>query len=354
MIAQREMSVLELNKSVENIKQMAEAQRGHVFIYEIWYLNPLVSPNEMQAGSGSSGSPKDVNVVDQFLRDFDAVLAMGDDVAYIRILMKNKKGVIAEPVLSLKSSYAPKNKQPQQPDNTKVMGVNPDQPLKNSALGVNAMLNLMGFGELAGTDDGTGGLNTVLGVRDKLRDEQREKKEMQDKIESLIAEKTNLQRDLDDANRQLDEWKKKDEATSGQLDGVNDELESLKEQLEEAQAETEKSKSIGGLIGSALLSIAKQKAPQLSAKLPMLSGVFDALATDDEPAAQQTEPAADEPRASQFKEFMAYARTLDNTDFGKLWKVICTCAQNKGAIDIMLTAVKPAGNDVEPEDDDEN
>lgn len=357
MVAQREMNYGELQKAVSNIKQLVEQQRGHVLKYEIWYKNPLVSQAEMQGGTGSSNQAKGIDIVEQFNRDFDAILNM-EGVVYIRIILKSKGKVIAEPEIVFKPEYAPtRTVAAPAPipaaENPKIVDLDPNKPLKNSALGINAALELMGFGGLAGTDDGTGGLSAVLDIRDKIRDDQREKKEMQDKIEALIAEKTNLQRDLEEAKRQIEEQKKKEEEAAGQLDGVNDELESLKEQLEEAQTETAKSKSIGGLVGAALLSMAKAKAPQLSKKLPMLSGVFEALAADDEPTQQQTEPAADEPRASQFKEFMAYARTLDDADFGKLWKVICTCASNKAAIDAMLSAAKPKGNEVELEDNEE-
>ena len=73
-MAQREMNYNDLTKSIENVKQLAEAQRGHTFKYEIWYKNPYVSNDLMQAGSGASNTTP--NVVDQFNRDFDAVLQM--------------------------------------------------------------------------------------------------------------------------------------------------------------------------------------------------------------------------------------------------------------------------------------
>ena len=357
-MAQRELNFGELQKAIDNIKQLVEQQRGHAFKYEIWYKNPFVSQTEMCGGAGSSNQAKGIDIVEQFNRDFDAILGM-DGVVYIRIIMKNKGRVIAEPEIVFKPEYAPARTTPAPQaapaaENPKIVDLDPNKPLKNSALGINAALELMGFGGLAGTDDGTGGLSAVLDIRDKIRDDQREKKEMQDKIEALIAEKTNLQRDLDEAKRQIEEQKKKEEAATGQLDGVNDELESLREQLEEAQAETAKSKSIGGLVGAALLSMAKAKAPQLSAKIPMLSGVFDALAADDEPGEpQQVKAAENEPRADKYNDFMAYARTLDDADFGKLWKVIYACARNKTAIDAMLSAAIPKGNEVEPEDNEE-
>lgn len=338
-MAQREMNFTDLTKSIENVKQLAEQQRGHTFKYEIWYKNPYVSGELMQAGSGASNTTP--NVVDQFKADFDAVLNM-DNVVYIKVIMKSKGKIIAQPEIIFKPEYAQAAPAfPQKKDEpAKALDIDMNQPLKNSALGVNAVLDLMGFGGLLGgintSDDNTGGLATVMAIRDKLHDEQREKSDNLKRIEELIAEKTKLEVENADLKRQIEENTKEKEEHATALNGFNDEMESLKEELAEAKETAEKGRTLGGLLGTALLSIAKQKAPQLSAKLPMLGGVFEALATDDEPQQQQVAAAENEPRADQYNEFLKYARSLDDNDFAKLWKVICKCARDKAAIDAIL------------------
>jgi len=352
MAQQREMSYPEITKSIENVRQLAEAQRGHVFKYEIWYKNPYVSADLMQAGSGASNTTKG-DVVDQFNRDFDAVLAM-DNVVYIKVIMKSKGRLIAQPEIQFKPEYAQAAPTFPQQKSEQARALGNTEPTKDNTqktLQKMAILNMIGCEELSQGvvfDEADGGMSGMLVVRDRLHDMIRRDKELVKENEQLHTENDGLKQQIEDAA------KEKEEHTTA-LNGIEDEMESLKEELAEAQEKAEKSNTIGNLLGTALLSIAKQKAPQLSAKLPMLGSVFEALAADDAPQQQQVAAAENEPRADQYNEFIKYARTLDDNDFGKLWKVICKCAANKTVCDEILgnkaTAVNgDEADEVEPED----
>lgn len=355
MAQQREMNFNELTKSIESVRQTALQQRGHSFKYEIWVKNPMISPDLMQVGTGSNNTAKG-DVVDQFLNDFDNVVKM-DNVVQIKVIMKSKGKIIAQPEIIFKPEYAqaaptfPAQQTKSEP--AKALGnIEPtDNGKTQSTLQKMAIVNMIAVDGLADGvvfDDADGGMSGMLVVRDRIHDMVRCDKELKKENEQLRTENGELKQQIEDAAKE-----KEENATA--LNGFEDEMESLKEELAEAKEKAEKSSTLGGLLGTALLSIAKQKAPQLSAKLPMLGGVFEALAADDAPQQQQVAAAANEPRADQYNEFIKYARTLDDKDFGKLWKVICKCAANKAVCDEILgnkaTAVNgDEADDVEPED----
>lgn len=354
MAQQREMNFNELTKSIESVRQTALQQRGHSFKYEIWVKNPMISPDLMQVGSGSNNTAKG-DVVDQFLNDFDNVVKM-DNVVQIKVIMKSKGKIIAQPEIIFKPEYAqavptfPAQQAKSEP--AKALGnIEPTNSPSQSTMQKMAVVNMIGCEELTQGvvfDEADGGMSGMLVVRDRLHDMIRRDKELVKENEQLHTENDGLKQQIEDAAKE-----KEEHATA--LNGIEDEMESLKEELAEAKEKAEKSSTIGGLIGTALLSIAKQKAPQLSAKLPMLGGVFEALAADDAPQQQQVAAAENEPRADQYNEFIKYARTLDDNDFGKLWKVICKCAANKAVCDEILGNKAAAVNgddadEVEPED----
>lgn len=358
MAQQREMNFNELTKSIESVKQTALQQRGHTFKYEIWVKNPMLSPDLMQVGSGSNNTTKG-DVVDQFLADFDNVVAM-DNVVYIKVIMKSKGKIIAQPEIIFKPEYAnvPAAFPSQQVKSEPAKALGNTEPINNgqtpNTLQKMAIVNMLGCEELTQGvvfDEQDGGMSGMLVVRDRIHDMIRRKNELEKENTELQGKNTELKQQLDEAAKE-----KEEHATA--LNGFEDEMDSLKEELAEAKEKAEKSATLGGLLGNALMSLLPpvSRKLQASGKLPMLSGVFEALAADDEPQQQQQVTAANEPRADQYNEFMKYARTLNDEDFAKLWKVICKCAANKAVCDEILgtqpaTAVNgDEAEEVEPED----
>ena len=354
-MAQREMNFNELTKSIESVRQTALQQRGHTFKYEIWVKNPMLSPDLMQVGSGSNNTAKG-DVVDQFLADFDNVVAM-DNVVYIKVIMKSKGKLIAQPEIIFKPEYAqaaptfPSQQAKSEP--AKALGnVEPTAQSQNT-LQKMAIVNMMGIDELANGvvfDEADGGMSGMLKVRDRIHDMMRRKNELEKENEQLHRENSTLQQQLDDAAKE-----KEENATA--LNGFNDEMESLKEELAEANATIEKNKTAVGMltnIGLAVLPAISKKL-NLPQKYPTLGSIFESLGAEEEPQQQQV-AAGNEPRADKYNEFLKYARSLNDADFGKLWQVICKCAQDKAVIDTIL-GTQPAnavnGDETEETDNED-
>ena len=356
MAQQREMNFNELTQSIESVRQTALQQRNHSFKYEIWIKNPMVSPDLMQVGSGSNNTTKG-DVIDQFLNDFDNVVKM-DNVVYIKVIMKSKGKIIAQPEIIFKPEYAqaaptfPSQQAKSEP--AKALGnIEPTDDNKTTLVRQRmAMANFIAGEELTQGvvfDEADGGISGAMIVHDRIREMLRENKDIKKENAELKAENA-------EQKQQIEENAKEKEEHATALNGFEDEMDSLKEELADTKAELEKAKSIGGMAGNAFLSILPSISRKLQAsnKIPMLSGVFEALGAEEEPQQQQV-AAANEPRADQYNEFMKYARTLNDEDFGKLWKVICKCATNKAVCDEILgtqpaSAVNGDAEETETED----
>lgn len=338
------MNHSEITRSVENIKSIINAQRGHQFTYEIWYKNPMISDSLLSGGTGSSNVEKD-QIFDKFSQDLENVL--NSDAVQVQVIVKRKGKVIADPVINIRPEYAGtrfvvSQQQPQQGGAMPQMQVDATSKLGKSELNVNGVLALLGFDGLNGADDSiTGGMVNLLAVRDQFQDTKRRLSDLQNELDKVKEEKTRLECEKQDLQQQLDKANKENEEQKTALNGFDDEKQDLIEQLQEAQAEKEKAKGIGGLLGAAALAIIKSKGSAISAKVPLLAGVVDVLNGADEGDAQPKEvaPQQDEPRANEYTQLLAYLRGLGDEDFAQVWQVIIACAKDKTNIATMLDSL---------------
>jgi len=215
---------------------------------------------------------------------------------------------------------------------------------------------LMGFGGLAGADDGTGGLNQILQVRDGLNEQRHANEKKDEKITQMAA-------DLARAEMERDQLKQDKEKLQHQIEKRDERIEELEIELDEKDEQIRKlhpefslmGTSLTALLGAGIKNFAMAHANTIGGLMGVDGDSLRTMLANDEQALPANEAEADDNsdgRAEQFKMIRDFVKSLTDKEFEDYWQLMRVFAANKDTIAIVLAMAKGGSEaQAQPNDD---
>lgn len=251
---QKELSITEINNSVNSIIEQVSQNDNKGLRYEIYTLNPSLSANEQRYATGDNKG--DLSCTKQ-IKSIIETLLNNNNIVKIRVVLKTLNGrVINESELVIKPTYgsSPVFYAPQKidskpieptPQNVSQNNANPNMNLYN-------ILTLMGFdaSKLNGVDDPINGLGAIMDIREKQIEKRYEDREKQNRYEQLIVEKAKVEEKYEELAKQY-------QALEKENDKLNDKIDELEEDIEELEKLKPENSLAGVSIVGALTNVAE-------------------------------------------------------------------------------------------------
>ena len=327
-----ELSAIQIVDQINDIKARVKGlyDGGKRVIYQIWAYNPI-SSNEYQMYFSGDRNKGENNNYERFAREIDSIFNTSS-IAKIKVTLKDGRKNLGDTEIVIKPAYAAIT--PVIP-----IPIRPEQDYAQPKQHVpqNQLTSLLGvaFG-LNGVEDEFGGLGTILAIRDKVKDDQYERKLLNEKLNQYIEENAVLREKQQNYETQI-------ETLNRQLDDSDDRIGELEDELAEYEKLNPQRDIISGL-GSEFLSGLAVSALKKT-KYAGLLGLDDSQ-TQETPASLsnaqvQTQPvtitpADDSPREKAKQQIVIFLDKLNDDQFAGLYQLIHLFAKQPEAIGCCL------------------
>ena len=365
-------SLADINAKIDKCKAFVDGYKNKVFGYTIAATDTSFG-KPLQRFSEHYNNYKDrpeerAMLTEKFKNDIDS-LTHDSTIAtiHVKIVGRGNDDVKFNEDISLKdpwenhpASFREGQQQQEQPVNAQPQ---PQPQVPNAQFEafkqVTNVLTLMGLGGLAGVDDGTGGLNQILQVRDGLNEKRHADEKREEKIAQLTADLAVRTQERDQLKAEIDKYEKR-------IERANERIEDLEIELEDKNEEIRKLHPEASLFGTSLTALLTKGiegfATRHAAGIGGLFGIDGealktALAQPDsqELPAETDDEDSNDPRAEQYKMIREFLKTLSDSEFDDFWQLMRVFNANKETIGIVLTMAKGGGNTAtaEPADDEQ-
>ncbi|MBO4601570.1 MAG: hypothetical protein J5651_00225 [Salinivirgaceae bacterium] len=365
-------SLADINAKIDKCINFVDGLKGKVFGYTIWAVDTSFN-KELQRFSEHYNNYKDrpeerAKLTEKFKND---LLSLTKDSTtaniHVKVVGRGNDEVKLDEEICLKEPYEnhPVSRREEQHQQEQPATAQPQPQMPNAQFEafkqVTNVLTLMGFGGLAGTDDGTGGLNQILTIRDGLNEKRHDDEKKNEKIAQLTADLAVRTQERDQLKAEIEKYEKR-------IEKANERIEDLEYELEGSREETRKLHPEASLFGTSLTAILTKGiegfAMRHAAGIGGLFGIDGealkgALSQPDDsqtlPIEADNDEDSNDPRADQYKMIRDFLKTLSDSEFDDFWQLMRVFNANKETIGIVLTMAKGGGKTApaEPSDDEQ-
>ena len=359
----QKQSLSDINAKIEAIKQFVDSLAGSVFGYEILAVDTNFNKemSRYRAHYLNLRPEERTSICDRFKDEIDGLTAIPTTaIIHVIITGKKKNDIKLDEQITLLEAYnsfsiAKHDEQTQQQPQQQNITTQPQIPnaQADAFKQISNVLTLMGFGGLAGADDGTAGLNQVLTVRDGLIEQRHANEKKDEKITQLTTNLALAEQERDRLKNEIEKYERRIERANEHIENLEIELEEKNEQIRKLHPEFSlMGTSLTALLGAGIKNFAMAHANTIGGLMGVDGDALRVMLSKDE----QTLPTADESnndddnsdgRAEQYKMIREFIKTLSDKEFDDYWQLMRVFAANKETIAIVLAIAKGNSNNAQ-------
>lgn len=357
----QKQSLSDINAKIEAIKQFVDSLAGSVFGYEILAVDTNFNKemSRYRAHYLNMRPEERASICDKFKDEIDGLTAIPTTAIIHVIITGKKKGdVKLDEQITLLEAYnsfsvAKHDEQPQQTQQQSAPTTQPQPQIPNAQADtfkqISNVLTLMGFGGLAGADDGTAGLNQVLTVRDGLIEQRHANEKKDEKITQLTANLALAEQERDRLKSEINKYEQRIERANERIENLEIELDEKNEEIRKLHPEFSlMGTSLTALLSAGIKNFAMAHANTIGGLMGVDGDTLRCVLSKDDQALPATENTNDDDnsdgRAEQYKMIREFIKTLTDKEFDDYWQLMRVFGANKETIAIVLAMAKGGNN----------